>query len=100
MMDAVAIAADRSLLVEPGQLVKTAYVDLFRCRLACRDRMAVGDVATAYQKLLQLGDKSAWPCPNGQWDGDTFEIHDGRHEYVAALMLGRTHLFVAWVESP
>jgi hypothetical protein len=98
-MEAVAIAADRSMLVSPGQVVKTGYVDLFKCRLACRDRMAVGDVATAYQKLLQLGSGSAWPCPNGRWDGDVFEIHDGRHEYVAAVMLGRTQLFVAWIED-
>lgn len=91
-------SADRSMQVKPGQVVKTGYVDVWKCRLACRDRMAVGDVGAAYQKLLQLGDNCAWPCPNGEWDGGTFTIHDGRHEYVAALMLGRKHLLVAWVE--
>lgn len=98
-MQAVSIATDRSMTVTPGQVVRTGYVDVFKCRLACRERMAVGDVGNAYQKLLQLGDRSAWPCPNGHWDGDEFVIHDGRHEYVAALMLGRTHLFVAWLQD-
>jgi hypothetical protein len=99
-MQAAAYVIDRSLAVRPGQIVKTGYVDVFKCRLACRERMAVGDVAGAYQKLLQLGENSAWPCPNGHWDGQQFVIHDGRHEYVAAVMLGRTHLFVAWLDSP
>jgi hypothetical protein len=98
-VSAAAFAVDRSLLVGAGQVVRTDYVDVFKCRLACRDRMAVGDVAGAYQKLLQVGDASVWPCPNGHWEGDTFVIHDGRHEYVAALMLGRTHLFVAWLSE-
>lgn len=93
----VALAADRSLLVQSGQVVKTAYVDIWQCRMANRERMAVGDVDRAYQKLLQLGDCSAWPCPNGRWEGETFWVHDGRHELIAALMLGRTHLLVAWL---
>lgn len=98
-MTAVAYAVDRSLLVAAGQVVRTGYVDVFKCRLANRARMSVGDVGTAVQKLLQLGDGSAWPCPNGHWEGETFVIHDGRHEWVAAVMLGRTHLFVAWLEA-
>jgi hypothetical protein len=97
-MSPAAFAVDRSLLVQAGQVVKTAYVDIWKVRLACRDRMAVGDVGNAYQKLLQLGDGSMWPCPNGEWAGDVFVLADGRHEYIAALMLGRTHILVAWLE--
>lgn len=88
---------DRSLKIPPGKLVKTGYVQIFQTRLACRERMAVGDVDKAYQKKLQLGDQGSWPPPNGYWDGDTFVIQDGRHEWVAAVMLGNTHLFVAWI---
>lgn len=98
MAEPVSIALDRSMLVEPGRVVKTGYVDVFVCKLACRERMAVGDVAGAYQKLLQLGANSSWPCPRGHWEGERFVIVDGRHEYVAALMLGRSHLLVAWIE--
>lgn len=58
--------------------------------------MAVGDIETAYRRQLAIGDHQAWPCPNGEWDGETFVIHDGRHAYIAALMLGFSHLLVAW----
>lgn len=97
-MEPVAISADRSLLVKPGKVVKTGYVDVWKVRLACRERMAVGDVSAAYQKLLQLGDSSEWPCPVGEWDGETFVVHDGRHCWVASVMLGKTHMLVAWME--
>jgi hypothetical protein len=90
------MAPDRTILVAPGEVVKTGYVDVWSCRMACRERMAVGDIDRAFQRLLQLGEQSAWPCPNGHWAGDTFVIEDGRHEYVASLMLGKTHILVAW----
>lgn len=98
-MTAAAFAEDRTLSVPPGAVVKTAYVDIWRVRLACRERMAVGDVGESYQKILQLGDRSRFPCPNGHWEGDEFVIHDGRHEFVASLMLGKTHILVAWVDE-
>jgi hypothetical protein len=88
---------DRSLRVPPGHIVRTGYVEVFRCRLANRERMAVGDVDRAFQRLL-LGADCQWPCPNGHWDGETFTILDGRHEYVASVMLGKTHILVAWIE--
>ena len=98
MGEPVAIAADRSLLVPPGKTVRTGYVDVFRVRHACRERMAAGDVKQAYEKQLQLGDNASWPPPRGHWDGDTFVIVDGRHEHIAAMMVGRSHLFVAWLD--
>jgi hypothetical protein len=98
MTQAASFAVDRSLLVQPGQVVKTGYVDVWRCQLANRAPMAVGDVAGAHNKLLQLGEASLFPPPNGHWEGEEFVIHDGRHEYVAAVMLGRAQLLVAWVE--
>lgn len=98
MMQPVAIALDRSIRVPAGKVVKTGYVDVFACRLACRDRMAVGDVSAAYQKLLQCGPDQPFPCPNGFWQQNSFIIQDGRHAYVAALMLGWSHLLVAWIE--
>jgi hypothetical protein len=92
---------DRALRIDAGQVVRTGYVAIFDCVLACRERMAVGDVDRAYQRVLQLGEQSQWPCPNGHWDraSGRFVIEDGRHEYVASLMLGKTHLLVAWIEG-
>jgi hypothetical protein len=91
---------DRSIALEPGQTIRTGYVDVFSCTLACRERMAIGDIDRAYQKLLQLGTRSPWPCPHGHWseDGARFVIVDGRHEWAASVALGRSHILVAWVE--
>lgn len=93
------IAADRSLIVPAGHIVRTAYVPVGQIDLACRDRMAVGDVDAAYRRRLQLGSAQPWPPPVGRWtEGGRFAIHDGRHEYVGALMLGFERLLVAWLE--
>lgn len=89
---------DRSISVPPGQRVITGYVPIEQITIACRARMAVGDVEAAYRKQLALGSNQAWPCPNGRWHGDRFVIADGRHAYVAALMIGLTHLLVAWTD--
>lgn len=96
--DAASFAVDRSLRVPAGKRIVSGYVSVWKCQLANRARMSVGDVAGAWQKLLQLGEDSLHPCPNGHWEGDEFVIHDGRHEYVAAVMHGRTDILVAWVE--
>lgn len=96
---AVTQAFDRSISVPSGSVVKTGYVDVFRVRLACRERMAMGDIDHAYQKRLQSGGNHPWPCPTGEWDGDTFMLYDGRHEWIATVALGHTHMLVAWVAN-
>lgn len=98
MAEPLRLATDRAFVVPPGMLVRTGYVPVHKVRLACHDRMAVGDVDRAYQKRLQLGANQPFPPPNGEWEGDTFAIHDGRHEFVASLMLGQSHILVAWLE--
>jgi hypothetical protein len=95
-MQPVLLAEDRSLAVAPGATVITGYVSVDVVRLACRARMAVGDVDRAYQRRLQLGDHQPWPCPRGHWEGERFVIVDGRHDFVAALMLGLEYILVAW----
>ncbi len=97
-MTPVVIAEDRSLAVPPGRTIRTGYVAVEQVRLACRERMAVGDVDRAYQRRLQLGEHQPWPCPRGHWEGDRFVVVDGRHDFVAALMLGLSHVLVAWPE--
>lgn len=98
MIEPVKFATDRSMAVPPGLVVKTGYVNTDSCYMFCRDRMAVGDVDRAYQKLIQLGNHSPWPCIRGEWDGEKFKIIDGRHEFIASLMLGKAYILVAWVE--
>lgn len=100
MTEPVRLAEDRTLSVPPGALVKTAYVPLENIRMACRDRMALGDVERAHNRQLQLGDHQAWPPPVGRWEAGTFVLTDGRHAFIAALMLGMPKLLVAWVATP
>lgn len=100
MPEAVALLVDRSMLVEPGQIVKTAWIDIDLVVLGCRDRMAVGDVGDKWREILQRGGgRAAWSPPRGHWREDgRFVVCDGRHETVAALMMGQDKIFVAWVE--
>jgi hypothetical protein len=87
------------MAVPPGHLVRTGYVAVEQVTLACRDRMTPGDVKLAYERLLQLGDHQPWPAPRGHWQDDRFVIADGRHQFVASLMLGKSHIFVAWIDD-
>lgn len=101
-MPALHIAEDRSLLVPAGATIKTAYVSVDDCVLACRDRMAVGDVDAAMKRMMAAAPGQPWPCPVGEWDGTrtkVFKIFDGRHAFIGALMLGCSHILVAWIEE-
>lgn len=92
------VVEDRCMRVPPGHTVLTSYVPIFSVRLACRERMAVGDIASAFQKRLRFGCDEPFPCPTGHWEGDKFVIVDGRHQWVASVMLGKTHILVSWLE--
>jgi len=88
------------MLVPTGALILTRYVEIDAVKLACRERMSMGDLEVAYRKIVQLGEHEQWPCPVGHWEDNRFVITDGRHQFVAALMLGRTHILVAWIVGP
>lgn len=90
-------SADRSMRVPPGHVVMTAWVPAHQVRLACADRMAIGDIERVYRDVLVNGDHASWPCPCGYWEGDAFVLQDGRHEYLARLAAGWRTLLVAWV---
>jgi hypothetical protein len=49
--------------------------------------------------LLNLGKCAPWPPVIGHWEGGRFLVDDGRHDYLAALMIGRDKLFVCWLEG-
>lgn len=95
----VRMAEDRSMVVPAGCIIRTDYVHINNVEIACRERMAIGDVKESYERQLQLGAQQRWPCPRGHWRGDRFVIVDGRHQFIAALMLGLEHLLVAWLEG-
>lgn len=88
------------MVVPAGATVCTRYVPIWAITLACRDRMAIGDVDRAMQRRMACAPAQPWPCPVGEWQGDRFAIFDGRHEFIAALMLGVEHILVAWIDPP
>ena len=94
----VKIAEDRSLVVNERQRVETAWVSIDDCVLGCRVPMGVGDISQAHHRLLNTGEGFApWPPIVGHWRDSRFVIDDGRHQYIAELMLGRSRVFVAWI---
>ena len=95
----VAVYEDRSLCVGPGQSVRTAWVDIDQCRLGFRAPMSPEAVEKKYRRLLCLGDYAAWPPVIGHWQFDRFVVDDGRHDYLASIMIGRARLFVCWLED-
>ena len=90
-------------LVPAGHTVATAYVDIDRmiCLAGPASQLHPAEVERAYRRQLALADGQAWPPPTGYWRHDgRFVLTDGRNRYVAALMLGIRHLFVAWLCPP
>lgn len=96
-MKPVADLIDRSILVPRSKYICTAWITVSTCTLGNHAPMSPEAVEKAYRRLLSQGDAASWPPPNGEWLGDRFVIHDGRHEYIASLMLGRTEILVAWM---
>ena len=95
----ILVAEDRSLCVRPGQVVKTAWVDIDACRLGCRALMSPEAVEKKFRRRLNLGDCAPWPPIVGHWEGGRFVVCDGRHDYLAAMMLGHERLFVCWLDD-
>lgn len=113
-MGAAQVAVDRSLVLNRHQRIVTGWIRMHQVRLASAVPMALGDVERAHAKALQ-NREATWPPPVGYWEmaplpavngfavrtslPTTFVLTDGRHEFIARLMLGQRDLFVAWVET-
>ena len=57
----VMVAEDRSMCVQPNQVVRTAWVDIDLCRLSFRAPMSPEAVEKKYRRLLNLGNCAPWP---------------------------------------
>jgi hypothetical protein len=95
---------DRSMVIQPDEIVVTAWVPVDQCVIGCRDRMDFAAIERAGRRLLQIGRAQTWPPIVGTWEGigsvtQRFIVLDGRHEFLAALALGREKVFVAWREK-
>lgn len=93
----VKFAIDRSICVQPEQKVVTDWIDIDLCCLGSRTRMSPEAVTEKYRILLQHNEAAIWPPIVGHWENNRFIVDDGRHEYLAWLMLGRKKIFVAWL---
>ena len=87
------------MCVQPHQLVRTAWVDIDLCRLGFWMAMSPEAVEKKFRRLLNIGDCAPWPPVVGHWEDGRFLVDDGRHDYLAALMIGRDKLFVCWLET-
>lgn len=86
-------------VVPAGSKVITDYVPIEQVVLACRDRMDIAAVEKAMQRRMSCAPNAPWPCPVGEWRADRMWIFDGRHEAIGAIMLGCSHILVAWIEA-
>ena len=99
------VIEDRSMRVQPHEIVCVEWVDIDRCVLGSRVRMNPEAVERKFRKLLQQGEAASWPPIVGHWSGGSdadrarFVVDDGRHELLAALMIGRAQVLVAWIEK-
>jgi hypothetical protein len=95
----VVVAEDCSMCVQPNQVVRTAWVDIDLCRLSFRLPMSPEAVEKKYRRLLNLGERAPWPPIVGHWEDGRFVGCDGRHDYLASLMIGHDKLFVCWLDA-
>jgi hypothetical protein len=89
--------------VAEGHTVETGYVGVHDVVIHAPrgHHLYPAEVERAYRRQLELGNEQGWPPPLGYWrDDGRFVLTDGRNRYVAALMLGIEHIFVAWLVPP
>lgn len=89
------------LHIPPGYVEKTARVPAHKIVMACKDRMAIGDVERYYRDLqgerTYRESNTLSPPPKGYWDpAGNFRLLDGRHRYLAHLMHGDRDIVVRW----
>lgn len=83
-----------------GHVVRSGYVRVDAVRQSRGGRrLALGDVEPYYRARLEHGDGQPWPGPFGRWEGDTFHLIDGHHDFAAAFLLGTEHVLVSWIEA-
>ena len=88
--------------VAAGHVVQTGYVNVHEVVLYARgNQLSPAAVERAYCRQLELGDDQAWPPLTGYWRDDVrFVLTDGRHRFIAAVMLGVEYVLVAWLVAP
>jgi hypothetical protein len=89
--------------VPVGHVVMTGYVATEKvvCLVDPAHQLNPAAVERAYRRQLAAEDGQEWPPPTGHWREDgRFVLTDGRHRFVASLMLGTRYVLVAWLRGP
>ena len=94
----VMVPEDRSMCVQPHQIVRTAWVDINLCRLSFRLPLSPEAVEKTHQRLLNLEQCAPWPPIVGHWEDGSSSVMGGTN-HLAALTIGRDKLFVCWLET-
>jgi len=88
------------MIIPAGQVLKTGYVRtadvVFPMTGAA---MSITEVKEKITQFTAIKEAQAYPLPVGRWEGGRFLLWDGRHRYIASLMLGREKMLVAWLEA-
>lgn len=96
-------ASDTAPHVVPrGCVERQGYVPMGRITLGDPGRIDPAAVTEKYRELIHLTYTGAQPSPPpvGRWlDDGTFEIIDGRHHWLALVMLGYRTFLVRWQET-
>ena len=90
---------DRTISVPPGSIVRTGYVPIEKIRLSSYENLSLPDIKEKYEIFKQNAPNQIFPCPIGNWEQVNFVIVDGRHAFVALMILGMSHILVAWIDS-
>jgi len=83
------------MITPTGQLLVTAYVPLADIVFQNDVPMSCLEVQRKVDEYVRIGPNHPEPLMV-EWRGDRPHLLDGRHRYIAALMLGRRVALVGW----
>lgn len=86
------------MIVPAGHILVTGYVPTAEIVFQSDVPMSVADVKEKITQFTSIGSGQAYPLPVGNWKDGRFHLWDGRHRFVASLMLCRRTMLVAWIE--
>lgn len=89
------------MIIPPGHIIRSGYVPtgdiVFPLTGAT---MAPASVREKIDMYSAIKDQEAYPLPIVRWVDGKPVLMDGRHRYLAHLMLSRPQMLVAWTEEP
>lgn len=88
------------MIIPEGHILVTGYVPTNEIVFHSECVMSVTDVKEKITQQTHIRGGTAYPVPIGDWRDGRFHLWDGRHRYIAALLLNRKTMLVGWVIRP